>query len=115
MLDRNGFSLFGWRMVWHKGESLLWWKKEKEIEVKAMLTMDVEKFQTECLKQVKQTIAQDQTVKIACPDGNAVLLSEEMYRGLLASAEIAQESGLKDKILAALEDAEFLEESEVEW
>ena len=49
------------------------------------------------------------------PEGNAVLLSEEMYRGLLASVEIAQESGLKDKILAALEDAEFLEESEVEW
>ncbi len=94
---------------------MLWWKKEKEIEVKAMLTMDVEKFQTECLKQVKQTIAQDQAVKIACPEGNAVLLSEEMYRGLLASVEIAHESGLKDKILAALEDAEFLEESEVEW
>ena len=79
-MDRNGFSLFGWRMVWHKGESLLWWKKEKEIEVKAMLTMDVEKFQTECLKQVKQTIAQDQAVKIACPEGGMLFFEGSWIR-----------------------------------
>lgn len=82
-----------------------------------MLTVNITNFRKNCFDLISKTIHFNQSYTISKKEGSAVLLSEEEYRGLLATAEILAEPGLKEKILSAASapDSDFVSADEIIW
>ena len=66
---------------------------------------------------LKQTILYNEPVNISTKDGNAVLISESDYRGLIETLQLTSQPELKEKLIdgknTPLEDC--IPENEVEW
>ena len=54
---------------------------------------------------LSNAIRYNEVIHVSTKDGNAVVLSEEEYNGLLATLELSEESELKSKILAGKEES----------
>jgi hypothetical protein len=66
-----------------------------------MTTINAETYRGTVLDLLKDTVLCGHTVNAWSSTGNAVILSEETYRGLLETLRIEAVPGLKGKILAA--------------
>lgn len=66
---------------------------------------------------IDTTIKYNEVVSITTKSGNAVLISEEEYNGLLATAEITQNKSLYEKVLYGMQEPLELcvAEKEVKW
>ena len=66
---------------------------------------------------LSNTIKYNETINVSTKDGNAVILSEEEYIGMLATLELCADSGLKAKILAGKEESvdDCVDIGEVKW
>ena len=66
---------------------------------------------------LSNAIKYNEAINVSTKDGNAVIISEEEYKGLLATIELSSDPELRDKILAG--KAENLEDcvsiDEVSW
>ena len=82
-----------------------------------MTSMNITNFRRELFSTLEQTIKYNQPVNVSTKDGNAIILSEEEYNGLIETLAIYSIPGLKDAILegksASLSDC--IPSDEAEW
>lgn len=66
---------------------------------------------------LRNAIKYNEIINVNTRDGNAVILSEEEYNGLIATLEISADPALYEKILAAKEEPieECIRLDEVKW
>lgn len=56
-------------------------------------------FRKDIFNILSNTIKYNEVVNISTKDGNAIVLSEEEYNGLIATLELCSDTGLRKKIL----------------
>ncbi|MBE5813240.1 MAG: type II toxin-antitoxin system Phd/YefM family antitoxin [Clostridiales bacterium] len=82
-----------------------------------MQNVNITNFRKNIYKMMESAIKYNEPINICTKNGNAVLISEEDYNGLMETLYIESIPGLKEEILergsAPAED--FISEEEVEW
>lgn len=82
-----------------------------------MLNTNATNFRRNLFGMLEQTVKYNEPINISTKDGNAVLLSEEDYNGLMETLYLCSVPELKDQIVEGmntpLEDC--LSEAEVQW
>ncbi len=82
-----------------------------------MLNTNATNFRKNIFSILEQTIKYNEPVNISTKDGNAVIISEEDYNGLMETLYLYSVPGAKEKIIEGLDTPlnECLPENEVEW
>ncbi|MCL2486512.1 MAG: type II toxin-antitoxin system Phd/YefM family antitoxin [Oscillospiraceae bacterium] len=82
-----------------------------------MLNTNVTNFRKNIFIMLEQTIKFNEPVNVSTKEGNAVVLSEEDYNGLMATLQICSVPGMEEKVVDGLRTpiAECLSEDEVDW
>ena len=82
-----------------------------------MISTSAANFREDLYNVLRQTILYNEPVNISTKDGNAVLISESDYRGLIETLQLSSQSELKEKLIdgknTPLEDC--IPEDKVEW
>lgn len=82
-----------------------------------MINTNATNFHEDLYNVLRQTILYNEPVNISTKDGNAVLISESEYRGLLETLYLSSDPELKEKLIdgknTPLEDC--IPENEVSW
>ena len=82
-----------------------------------MLNTNVTSFRKDIFKLLEQTIKYNEPINISTKDGNAVVISEEDYNGLMETLYLSSISEVKKGIIEGLNTSisECIPESEVQW
>ena len=82
-----------------------------------MLNINVTNFRKNIFDILEQTIKFNEPVNITTKAGNAVILSEEDYNGLMETLYLSSISAMKAKIIEGLETpiSQCVAEDEVKW
>ncbi|WP_312105450.1 type II toxin-antitoxin system Phd/YefM family antitoxin [Pygmaiobacter massiliensis] len=82
-----------------------------------MLNTNITNFRKNIFGMLEQTIKFNEPVNISTKDGNAVVLSEEDYNGLMETLYLSSVPAMKEKIIEGLHTPleECLSENEVQW
>ncbi len=82
-----------------------------------MTTTNITNFRKNAFQYVEQTIKYNEPVNISTKDGNAVLLSEEDYSGMMETLYLISAPGMREKLMQGMKEPleDCLSESEVEW
>lgn len=82
-----------------------------------MTTTNITNFRKNAFNYVEQTIRYNEPLNISTKEGNAVLLSEEDYSGIMETLYLVSMPGMREKIMdgmsTPLEDC--VDEAVVEW
>lgn len=82
-----------------------------------MTTTNITNFRKNAFNYVEQTIRYNEPLSISTKEGNAVLLSEEDYSGIMETLYLVSMPGMREKIMEGmstpLEDC--VDEAAVEW
>ena len=82
-----------------------------------MTTTNITNFRKNAFNYVEQTIRYNEPLNISTKEGNAVLLSEEDYSGIMETLYLVSMPGMREKIMEGmstpLEDC--VDETAVEW
>lgn len=82
-----------------------------------MTTTNITNFRKNAFNYVEQTIRYNEPLHISTKEGNAVLLSEEDYSGIMETLYLVSMPGMREKIMEGmstpLEDC--MDEAAVEW
>jgi antitoxin YefM len=86
-------------------------------EVCKMLNTNITNFRKNIFSILKQTIKFNEPVNISTKEGNAVIISEEDYNGLMETLYLSSIPTMKEKIVEGLNTPidDCLEENEVDW
>ena len=82
-----------------------------------MLNTNVTSFRKNIFNILEQTIKFNEPVNISTKDGNAVVISEEDYNGLIETMYLSSIPAVKESIIEGLNTpfSECIPESEVDW
>ena len=82
-----------------------------------MLNINITNFRKNIFAVLEQTIKFNEPVNISTKDGNAVILSEEDYNGLIETLHLSNLPGMKEKITEGLQTpvSECIAEDKVQW
>jgi len=82
-----------------------------------MLNITVTNFRKNLFAMLEQTIRYNEPINISTKSGNAVVLSEEEYNGMLETLQLLSDPAMKKKLLEGRDIplTECLSEDEVEW
>ena len=82
-----------------------------------MLNTNITNFRKNIFGLLEQTIKFNEPVNVSTKDGNAVIISEEDYNGLMETLYISSIPNMKEKIIEGLNTtiSECVAEDEVEW
>ena len=82
-----------------------------------MLNTNITNFRKNIFGLLEQTIKFNEPVNVSTKDGNAVIISEEDYNGLMETLYIFTIPNMKEKIIEGLNTpiSECVAEDEVEW
>ena len=82
-----------------------------------MLNTSVTNFRKDIFRILENTIKYNEPVNIATKEGNAVVISEEDYRGLMETLYLSSIPEIKDAIVEGMNTtiSECIPESEVDW
>lgn len=82
-----------------------------------MKNVNITNFRKNLFGLIEQTIKYNEPVNISTKDGNAVVISEEDYNGLMETLYICSVPGMREKIMEGLNTpaSECIPENEVEW
>ena len=82
-----------------------------------MLNTNATNFRKNIFAILEQTIRYNEPVNISTKDGNAVILSEEDYLGMMETLSLLSNPAMKEKLLAGKAEAlsDCVPESEVLW
>ena len=82
-----------------------------------MYNTNITNFRKDIYKVLEQTVKFNEPVNISTKDGNAIIISEEDYRGLMETLNLTSIPEMKDKIVNGLNTpiSECIPEDEVEW
>lgn len=86
-------------------------------EVFEMLNTNITNFRKNIFTMLEQTIKYNEPVNISTKAGNAVVISEEDYNGLMETVYLSSIPQQREKIMEGLHTPldECLSEDEVEW
>lgn len=82
-----------------------------------MLNINITNFRKNIFAVLEQTIKFNEPVNISTKDGNAVILSEEDYNGLIETLHLSNLPGMKEKITEGLQTpvSKCIAEDKVQW
>lgn len=82
-----------------------------------MLTTNITKFRKNIFCILENAIKYNEPVNISTKDGNAVVISEDDYNGLMETLMLCSVPGMKDKIIEGLNTPveDCVAEDKVEW
>lgn len=82
-----------------------------------MLNTNITNFRKNLFNILEQTIKFNEPVNVSTKDGNAVIISEEDYNGLMETVYLSSMPGMRDRIVEGLHTPleECLPEDEVKW
>lgn len=82
-----------------------------------MTTTTITNFRKNVYSMVENTVRFNEPVNITTKDGNAVMISEEEYLGLIETLYLTSVPGMKEKLVEGLNTslAETISEEEVVW
>lgn len=82
-----------------------------------MLNTNITTFRKDIYNIIAQTIKYNEPVNVATKDGNAVILSEADYNGLIETLYLSSIPTMKEKIIDGMNTDldECVDESEVSW
>ena len=82
-----------------------------------MTNVNITNFRKNIFSFLEQTIKYNEPINISTKDGNAVILSEEDYKGLIETLYICSAPGLKEQLLEGMKKplSECVPEDEVNW
>jgi len=82
-----------------------------------MLNTNATSFRKDLFKLLEQTIRFNEPIHISTKDGNAVVVSEEDYNGLIETLYLSSMPNVKNTILEGLNTpvSECIPENEVDW
>ena len=82
-----------------------------------MLNTNITNFRKNIFSLMEQTIKYNEPVNISTKDGNAVMISEEDYYGLMETLYLSTIPQVRDTIIEGLHTPldECVSEDEVEW
>lgn len=80
-----------------------------------MTTTTITNFRNNCFSMVENAIRFNEPVNITTKSGNAVLISEEEYNGLIETVYLSSINGMKEKLLDGMHTplSETVAEAEV--
>ena len=82
-----------------------------------MLSTNITNFRKNIFGMLEQTIKFNEPVNISTKDGNAIVISEEDYNGLMETLYLSSIPAMKEKIIEGLKTPldECLPDDEVQW
>lgn len=82
-----------------------------------MTTTTITNFRKNVYSMVENTVRFNEPVNITTKDGNAVMISEEDYLGLIETLHLTSIPGMKEKLVEGLNTplSETIPEEEVAW
>lgn len=82
-----------------------------------MTNTNITNFRKNVYGMLEQTIKYNEPVNVSTKDGNAIILSEEDYNGLMETLYISSVPGLKECIVKGMNEplGESIPEGEVDW
>ncbi|WP_048800250.1 type II toxin-antitoxin system Phd/YefM family antitoxin [Streptococcus constellatus] len=82
-----------------------------------MLNTTITNFRKDIFKLLEQTIKYNEPVNVSTKNGNAVILSEEDYNGMIETLYLYSIPNLKENLMEDMmkPTSEFISEDEVEW
>ena len=82
-----------------------------------MININVTNFRKNIYELLEQTVKFNEPVNVTTKDGNAVILSEEDYNGLMETLNLSSTPKMKEKIIEGLKTPieECIPEDEVQW
>ena len=82
-----------------------------------MTTTTITNFRKNSFSMVENAIRFNEPVSITTKSGNAVLISEEEYNGMIETIYLSSMKGMKEKLIDGLNTplAETVAEAEVSW
>lgn len=82
-----------------------------------MYNTNITNFRKDMYKVLEQTVKYNEPVNISTKDGNAIVISEEDYRGLMETLHLTSIPGMKEKIIEGINTplSDCVSENEVEW
>ena len=82
-----------------------------------MLNINITNFRKNIFAILEQTIKYNEPVNISTKAGNAVIISEEDYNGLMETLYLSSVPTMKERIIDGLHTPleECLSENEVQW
>ena len=82
-----------------------------------MTTTTITNFRKNIFSLVETAIRFNETIHITSKDGNAVVLSEDEYNGLMETVNLYAIPGMKEKLIDGMNTplSETVSEDEVDW
>lgn len=82
-----------------------------------MLNTNVSNFRKNIFGILEQTVKYNEPVNVSTKEGNAIILSEEDYNGLMETLYLSSNPQVRDRIIEGLNTPldECLPETEVAW
>lgn len=82
-----------------------------------MLNTNITSFRKNVFSMLEQTIKYNEPLNISTKAGNAVVLSEEDYRGMIETLNLISDPLMKNKLLDGMATpiSECITEEEIDW
>ncbi|HCJ56752.1 MULTISPECIES: type II toxin-antitoxin system Phd/YefM family antitoxin [Lutispora] len=82
-----------------------------------MINTNITNFRKNLFNMLEQTIKYNEPVNISTKDGNAVIISEDDYNGLMETLYLCSIPNMRERIMEGLKTPidECISENEVEW
>ena len=82
-----------------------------------MTNINITNFRKDIYELIEQTIKYNEPINISTKNGNAVVLSEEDYNGLMETVYLSSIPKMKDKLIKGKNEPleNCVAEDEVEW
>ena len=82
-----------------------------------MLNTNITQFRKNVFAMLENTIKYNEPINISTKSGNAILLSEEEYNGIMATLELSSNAELKKTLIDGMNTplSECIPEDEVDW
>ena len=82
-----------------------------------MLNTNITQFRKNVFAMLENTIKYNEPINISTKSGNAILLSEEEYNGIMATLELSSNAELKKPLIDGMNTplSECIPEDEVVW
>ena len=82
-----------------------------------MLNTNITQFRKNVFAKLENTIIYNEPINITPKSGNAILLSEEEYNGIMATLELSSNAELKKTLIDGMNTplSECIPEDEVVW
>lgn len=82
-----------------------------------MTNTNITNFRKDIYELLEKTIKYNEPINISTKNGNAIVLSEEDYNGLMETVYLLNIKGMKEKLIKGMNTPkeECISEEEVEW